>query len=393
MATDRRDAAAFEQRGPTGAHPTRRTRGVGATRAMSRRHPPREPAPGGAHATLRATSSLPGQPARSLLPALSLHPRDPRWPRRSSGRSSLVSSLLRLERAALTDHVVCTHHGLRARDSSRGREAASAAERSTRAVALSAPLPRSSSAGDTQQGYEYAPDQCIPITDADLAAVPLKTVRVIEIERFVRRADIAAWSSFSRQAYYVTPDPVGLRAAALLAWVLAKRRLVAVCKVVLTNRESLSFLAPLDGALVLTTTCWPDEIRATTEVALPAVSLKPAERAMAEQLVAAMTGAFDPAAHTDDYRDALMTVIECKVAGLPPAAKVDPQHAGTIVDLMAALEASVAAARARTGASEITAPTVPQAVRPTKGVPGTPLTAAPSPEPDPRAGRRRRPAA
>jgi DNA end-binding protein Ku len=107
--------------------------------------------------------------------------------------------------------------------------------------------------------------------------------------------------------------------------------------------------------MLLTTLHWPDEIRSLEELNLPEdeLEIKPAERKMAEQLIASMEGEFDPATYRDEYREALMAVIEAKVAGEAPkpAKKVEPTKIG---DLMAALEASVAAARdaRREGAAE-----------------------------------------
>jgi DNA end-binding protein Ku len=90
----------------------------------------------------------------------------------------------------------------------------------------------------------------------------------------------------------------------------------------------------------------PDEVRATDELNLPEdeIEIKASEKKMAEQLVASMTGDFSADEYHDDYRQALMAVIEKKVAGEKPepAAKAEPTN---ITDLMAALEASVAAAR------------------------------------------------
>lgn len=252
---------------------------------------------------------------------------------------------------------------------------------------------------ETVKGYEYATDECVSISDADLEAVPLKTVHAIEIEGFSAAAEVAPWARYAKQTYYVAPEPIGLRAASLLASVLAKRRLVAVCKVVLTNREHLALLDAVEGALMLTTVCWPDEVRPAAEAALPAVPLKPAERAMADQLVSAMTVPFDPAAYKDEYRAALTAVIERKVAGLAPAGSTTPQRAGTIVDLMAALEASVAAARAKAAASASAVSTTEPTARRARQRPSATAAsigsreAPPSPEPSARGGHRRRPAA
>jgi DNA end-binding protein Ku len=98
--------------------------------------------------------------------------------------------------------------------------------------------------------------------------------------------------------------------------------------------------------MLMTTLHWPDEIRPIEELAVDAdgIEIKASERKMAEQLIASMTGDFDASEFRDDYRQALMGVIEAKVAGEEPApvAAVEPTKIG---DLMAALEASVAAAR------------------------------------------------
>ena len=106
--------------------------------------------------------------------------------------------------------------------------------------------------------------------------------------------------------------------------------------------------------MLLTTLHWPDEVRSLDELDIPdeEIEVKPAERKMAEQLVASMSGVFNPEEYHDDYRQALMAVIEAKVAGEAPAPvqKAEPTRIG---DLMAALEASVAGAREarRTGAT------------------------------------------
>jgi DNA end-binding protein Ku len=98
----------------------------------------------------------------------------------------------------------------------------------------------------------------------------------------------------------------------------------------------------------MTTLHWPDEIRATSELDLgdEKYDFKPAELAMANQLVSAMTGEFDPAEYKDEYRDALMQVIESKIEGHEVKQVEQPEETGKLVDLMAALEASVSAAKA-----------------------------------------------
>src|SRR4051812_18268463 len=205
------------------------------------------------------------------------------------------------------------------------------------------------SRADTVKGYEYSPGEYVVITDEDLEKVPLKTMRSIEIEQFTKVDDEEAASTrFVKQAYYVEPDKIGRKPFYLLRSVLQEEGLTAICKVVIKDREALAALDPFDDTMLLTTLHWPDEIRSTGELDLPDddYDFKPAELAMARQLVSAMTGEFNPAEYKDEYRDALMQVIESKIEGHEVKAVEQPEETGKLVDLMAALEASVNAAKA-----------------------------------------------
>ena len=199
---------------------------------------------------------------------------------------------------------------------------------------------------DTVRGYEVAPDQYVVVTDDDLASVPLKTVRSIEIAQFVPLDSDGETTRFVKQAYYLEPEPVARKAFFLLRQVLARRGLRAICKIVLRDREQLAALDPFSDTILLSTLYWPDEVRSVADLAIPEDdAVKPAELAMAEQLVAMMTSEFDPAAYRDEYREALMSIIEAKAAGEEIAEPV-AAPAAKLTDLVAALEASVAAAKA-----------------------------------------------
>lgn len=203
---------------------------------------------------------------------------------------------------------------------------------------------------ETVKGFEYAPDKYVVITDEDLEKLPLKTVRSIEIEQFVATAEAESQTRFVKSAYYVEPDRVGRKAFALLKSVLEDKRLTAVCKFVLRDREVLAALNPFENTMLLSTLYWPDEIRDIGELDLPEEEpeIKPAERKMAAQLIEAMTGEFDPTAYRDEYREALMQVIEAKIEGRETVEVEAPEEETKLVDLMAALQASVrAAAEAR----------------------------------------------
>ena len=199
---------------------------------------------------------------------------------------------------------------------------------------------------ETVKGYEYAPDKYVVITDEDLEKLPLKTVRSIEIEQFVDASEAESQTRFVKQAYYLEPDRIGRKAFQLLKEVLQDKGLTAICKIVIRDREALAAMDPFENTMLLSTLYWPDEIRALGELDLPEeeAEIKPAEKKMASQLIEAMTGEFDPDAYRDEYREALMQVIESKIEGRETVEIEAPEEPTKLVDLMAALQASVNAA-------------------------------------------------
>jgi DNA end-binding protein Ku len=204
-------------------------------------------------------------------------------------------------------------------------------------------IPRS----ETVRGYEWTKDQYVVIEDADLEAVPLPTVRAIDIEQFVPARSEQRETAFVKQSYYLEPEPVGQKAFALLKTVLAEEELQAICKIVLKDREQLAALDPYGPTMLLSTLYWPDEVRNLDDLELPTAEpeFKPAELDMARQLVEALSGEYDASRYHDEYREALLAVIEAKVEDQPVEAPAPVPAASKLTDLMAVLEASVAAAR------------------------------------------------
>ena len=205
-------------------------------------------------------------------------------------------------------------------------------------------IPRS----DTVRGFEYSKGQYVIIEESDFENVPLKTVRSIEIELFIDAQRDSQVAHFVKQAYYLEPEPIGRKAFYLLKSVLQDEGLSAIAKIVLKDREALAAIDPYSKTMLLSTLYWPDEIRAVGELDLPEeeFDFKPAEKQMAAQLVEAMRGEFVAENYRDEYREALASVIEAKVAGKPAAELPKAAETPTkIADLMSVLEASVAAAR------------------------------------------------
>jgi len=208
---------------------------------------------------------------------------------------------------------------------------------------------------DTVRGYEWSKGQYVVLDESDFEAVPLKTVRAIEIEQFVPARREQGTASFVKQSYYLEPEPVGRKAFQLLKTVLADSGLQAVCKIVLKDRELLAALDPFGSTMLLSTLYWPDEVRDVADLDIPDEELefKPSELGMARQLVDALTGDFDATRYKDGYREALLKVIDSKVAGQPVEAPQPQVETSKLTDLMAVLEASVAAARSEAGSDAV----------------------------------------
>jgi DNA end-binding protein Ku len=206
--------------------------------------------------------------------------------------------------------------------------------------------------GDIAKGYEMPDGGIVVLTDEDLASVPIVTSRAIDVVQFVPLEQIDPLY-FSR-SYYLEPDKSGLKPYTLLARALEESGRVAVVTVALRQRESLAALRVRDGVFVLETMLWPDEVReAEFDFLGEDVEVRSQELAMAGNLIESLSGDFDPGAHHDAYREALEELIEAKVAG-QEIVQPEPQAApsGEVVDLMAALRASVEAAKSRAGAGD-----------------------------------------
>jgi DNA end-binding protein Ku len=199
--------------------------------------------------------------------------------------------------------------------------------------------------GDIAKGYELSTGETVVLTDEDFQDLPLTTSRAIDVLRFVPLEELDP--IFFEKSYYLEPDKSGVKPYVLLRDALEQSGKVAVVKVALRNRESLAALRVRDGVFVLETMLWPDEVRTPDFGFLGEdVEVRPQELAMAGSLIETLTGDFDPTEYKDEYREALQAVIEAKAAGREVVQPTEAQPtSGTVVDLMAALRASVEAAK------------------------------------------------
>ncbi len=197
----------------------------------------------------------------------------------------------------------------------------------------------------TVKGYEYEKGQYVVFEEDDLDKLPLKSSRSIDIAGFIKSAELPG-ELYYQNAYYLEPDTSASKPYALLKKTLEKTGRVAIAKFALRERERLVSLHPLDGALVLNTLHWPDEIRSTEELSLAEdVKVSPAEIKMAESLIEMMARKFDPSEFKDEYKEAVEEIVEAKVEKRQIVEAPEPAAATTVVDLMAALKASVERAK------------------------------------------------
>lgn len=207
------------------------------------------------------------------------------------------------------------------------------------------------------KGYEIEKDRYVVLTDEDLEKVPVRSSRAIDIQQFVELSEIDP--ILYKKSYYLVPEETGAKAYALLRRALAEEDRVGIAKVSFRDKEHLAALRFKGDVLVLETMYWPDEIR---EPAFDTLGrdedVRPNEVAMAKQLIESLTEPWDPTRYRDEYREALLELVEKKLAG-EPVEVPEEAPAARIVDLMAALRASVEAAKARTG-EEAPAPARPK---------------------------------
>jgi len=204
--------------------------------------------------------------------------------------------------------------------------------------------------GDIAKGYELASGETVILTDEDFKDLPLTTSRAIDVLQFVPLEEVDP--IYFAKSYYIEPEKTGTKPYVLLRDALEESGKVAIVKVALRNREALATLRVRDGVFVLETMLWPDEIRTPKFDFLDEqVEVRPQELAMAGSLIETLAGDFDPEAYTDSYREALQAVIDAKIAGRQVVQPESSQPtSGTVVDLMAALRASVDAAKKAQGA-------------------------------------------
>lgn len=200
---------------------------------------------------------------------------------------------------------------------------------------------------DIAKGYETEDGEMVILTDDDLANLPTSASREIAVEKFVPTDQIDPM--LFERSYYLEPESSGAKPYALLRQALLDADRMAVVTVALRQRVSTAVLRVRDDVIVMQTMMWPDEIR-KPDFNVEAGDVKPAEVKMAQMLVETLAGDFEPEEFEDDYAEAVEAVVKAKIeGGEVKRTETSAKTGGEVVDLLAALQRSVDAAKSSRG--------------------------------------------
>src|ERR687896_2632818 len=214
------------------------------------------------------------------------------------------------------------------------------------------------------KGYEIGPDRYVTITSEELESLEPEKTRTIDIEDFVDLEDIDP--IYYDHPYYLVPDKGAAKAYGLLLQAMQESEKVAVARVVIRSKEQLVAIRPAPGGvLTMETMIFSDEVVPTDDIdELPgAKELKVSDREvkMAQQLIDSLSSDFEPEKYQDEYREKVLELIERKASGEEIAVQPEAPEPKKVPDLMAALEASLAAVKGDSSGDGKTSESKPKA--------------------------------
>ncbi|MBV9915948.1 MAG: Ku protein [Solirubrobacterales bacterium] len=197
------------------------------------------------------------------------------------------------------------------------------------------------------KGYEITPDRYVVIEPEELDALDPKATKTIDIEEFVDLAEIDP--IYYDHSYYLAPTAGGAKAYRLLLDAMRESGKVGIGRVVLRSKQQLCALRPAGEVLTLTTMLWGDEVLSPDRLdeldSITEAAATQRELTMAEQLIESLSADFEPDKYHDEYRERVLELIEAKASGQEIAVQPQAEEPAAAPDLMAALEASLAAVR------------------------------------------------
>jgi DNA end-binding protein Ku len=197
------------------------------------------------------------------------------------------------------------------------------------------------------KGYEISPDRYVTITPEELEALEPQKTRTIDIEEFVDLEQIDP--IYYDHPYYLAPDKGAAKAYKLLLDAMEEADKVAIARVVIRSKENLVALRAYNGAITMETMLFPDEVvnpESIEELAADGdAKTTKRELDMAKQLIESLSGDFKASEYRDEYREAVLDMIERKAAGETITIEAPQPERQEVPDLMAALEASISASK------------------------------------------------
>jgi DNA end-binding protein Ku len=203
------------------------------------------------------------------------------------------------------------------------------------------------------KGYEISPDNYVVIEPHELEALDPKASRSIDIEDFVEMDQIDPL--YFDHPYYLVPDKGGAKAYQLLLEAMKDSQRIGIARLVLRTKQYLAAIRPFGDALVLETLYYHDEVTLPDDLEdLPRddVEIQDRELKIARQLIESLSTEFEPENYSDDYRERVLELIEQKAEGREIITQPAVAEPTKVVDLMAALEASLAEAKKSKGGTE-----------------------------------------
>ena len=200
------------------------------------------------------------------------------------------------------------------------------------------------------KGYEVGPDRYVVVTPEELDALAPEKTRTIDIEDFVDLDQIDP--IYYDHPYYLAPDTGAAKAYKLLVDAMEEANKVAIARVVIRSKEQLVAIRPRDGVLTMETMLFADEVSSPDDlddIEVDGKKTSKRELDMARQLIDSLSGDFQPEKYRDEYRDRVLDLIERKAEGEEVVLEAPAEEPKKVPDLMAALEASIAATKGQGG--------------------------------------------
>ncbi len=193
---------------------------------------------------------------------------------------------------------------------------------------------------DIVKGYEYAKDKYVVINKEDLEKITPQTAREMQIAEFVRLAEVDP--IYFETSYYVLPDKGGERPYGLLLEALRKTEYAAVAQVAMHNREHVVVVRPGKTGLILHMMFYENEVHRGDEYRASVDAVSEKELELASMLIENLAAPFEPEKYRDTYREKLNELIEARIAGEETVASPAAQKSAPVVDILEALQRSLA---------------------------------------------------